>query len=589
MNIIVWGTGRLGRLMAVYLGKLNTLLQKSSSSDFFSIAYFVDRNPRQEFFKKEVYAPNEVDWKANELVVLIGVAQDKEIISFLQMHKVQYYRYNDVLHKSILVRRHLPLFLRARGFSITKATDLDLTKLKSVYNDLTSRDEENNNLLLDACLLEICDKYLRNGKTIDEMAGEFGNEKVIGTLFNLYAGDEGRAYSVFDSEIGKHCKRRTTVKTIAVYYPEMRNGGVQRVLSYLIPLFLEMGYDVVFLTEKITEEDYPLPPSISKVLLPSQLENRILWIEMFSETLVHYNVDVIYQPDFGTLFVVMATQAMAKLHGILNICAFHSSLFCFTKRKKYVSCYRQMDTVAALDRTDTIFLRMYGVNAIYVPNPICLSDQEREPWTFNEENKGILWVGRFSPEKNIDDIIPIMKNVVRELPEAHLSVLGDAPTGELIRLQREINVNGLSKNISFLGFHANVQEYYKKAGVVIVTSSFEGFSYVIAESKWYGVPLVTYDMPYLELLRDGKGYAAVEHHDYKKMSENVVRLLKDTDLRRKTSKESYDSIEPFLRYDYKGIWRGIIEGKITGTDDLDSDERIATYEIIIKSIVVSLT
>ena len=56
------------------------------------------------------------------------------------------------------------------------------------------------------------------------------------------------------------------VKKIGIYYHRMRNGGVEKVLSKLLYIWKEMGYEIILFTdEKPTEDDYQMPEMIERI------------------------------------------------------------------------------------------------------------------------------------------------------------------------------------------------------------------------------------------------------------------------------------------------------------------------------------
>lgn len=103
-----------------------------------------------------------------------------------------------------------------------------------------------------------------------------------------------------------------------------------------------------------------------------------------------------------------------------------------------------------------------------------------------------------------------MKKVVKYNKSVSMVMLGGAynanTSGEL---KEFIEKNNLSNYVKWLGHTLDMDIWYKTANIHLVTSSFECFPMSIAESKTYGIPLVTYSMPYVELLKDGKGYIEV--------------------------------------------------------------------------------
>ena len=82
---------------------------------------------------------------------------------------------------------------------------------------------------------------------------------------------------------------------------------------------------------------------------------------------------------------------------------------------------------------------------------------------------------------------------------------------------------------------------------------------VVAEGKLYGIPLVTYELPKVELLKDGKGYISVERHNIQEAAESVLKILEDKDYAEQLSREAYESIVPFIHYNLAQEWSNILQ------------------------------
>ncbi|MBQ7198596.1 MAG: hypothetical protein IJS29_04975 [Selenomonadaceae bacterium] len=51
------------------------------------------------------------------------------------------------------------------------------------------------------------------------------------------------------------------IRTIALYYTRIYSGGIERFLSTIIPIYIQMGYRVVLFTDEYRPElEYPTPP-----------------------------------------------------------------------------------------------------------------------------------------------------------------------------------------------------------------------------------------------------------------------------------------------------------------------------------------
>ena len=68
----------------------------------------------------------------------------------------------------------------------------------------------------------------------------------------------------------------------------------------------------------------------------------------------------------------------------------------------------------------------------------------------------------------------------------------------------------------------------------------------LVEAKTYGVPTVLYEMPYLELLMDKKGYISVPRHDVAGAAEVICELLRNDDRRKQLALEAKSSINNFI-------------------------------------------
>ena len=126
-------------------------------------------------------------------------------------------------------------------------------------------------------------------------------------------------------------------------------------------------------------------------------------------------------------------------------------------------------------------------------------------------------------------------------------------------VQKFIYKNKLQNNITYIPYTQNVDQFYKLSTVHLITSSFEGFPMVMAEGKIYGLPLVTYALPWLELLKEDKGYISVQPHDVKGAADAVITILNDEWLQQRLSHEALESIQPFLEYDFASAWKELLE------------------------------
>lgn len=120
---------------------------------------------------------------------------------------------------------------------------------------------------------------------------------------------------------------------------------------------------------------------------------------------------------------------------------------------------------------------------ISLTNPVTL---DATGFSYKQENKSkeIIFVGRLDfYSKRVSRIINTWELIEGKYPDWKLTIIGDGPDRKsLEKLSEEKKL----KHISFEGFQ-NPIEYYKRASILILTSEFEGFPLVLAESMSFGV------------------------------------------------------------------------------------------------------
>ena len=107
----------------------------------------------------------------------------------------------------------------------------------------------------------------------------------------------------------------------------------------------------------------------------------------------------------------------------------------------------------------------------------------------NLDKKQIGTISRLVPQKNIPLILQAMHilKVERER-DFYLTVAG---TGPLEKELRSMSIRlGIEKNVTWAGKVFQVDEFYKKIQVFVLSSDYEGFGLVLLEAMSYGVPVV---------------------------------------------------------------------------------------------------
>ena len=418
----------------------------------------------------------------------------------------------------------------------------------------------------------------------------WGMTDTVAGLVKIYSTDR---VALISRIYGAECLtvKRRDIKTLGIYYHRMGKGGVQRVISLLLPLYLQMGYKVVLFTDEYEPEtEYEIPEAVKRIILPSALTisyaDYNVRAEEFTKAMAEYQIDVmLYQASecrmlaYDMLLVKgMGIPFCVSIHGLFAAEFLSSNALICEK----IKTFKLVDRLIVLSETERTFWEIFGIPATYIPNPI----QTIEEGEKREEY--ILWLGRWeSVTKQHMDAVNIMNKVVKVHPDARMKIVGNEVTHDAKKnMLKRIATLKLENNIEVCDYTTNVEEYYRKASIFLVTSATESFSMTVVESKGYGIPLVTYKMPYLETLKDKKGYISVPQNNLEEAAKAIIQLIEDEELRKQLGREARKSYETLRDYPLSESWKKLLEEVGNGNERCVSDtlER-ANLELLMSTLL----
>jgi glycosyltransferase involved in cell wall biosynthesis len=162
--------------------------------------------------------------------------------------------------------------------------------------------------------------------------------------------------------------------------------------------------------------------------------------------------------------------------------------------------------------------------------------------------KIVLGVGTLIPLKGFDMLIKAFAKL--EEDEWKLVILGEGPDRE--ELQNLIDELGLRDKVSLPGITKDVERYYKKASIFVLSSRTEGFPGVLCEAIGYGCASIAFDCltgP-SDIIEQNVNGILVEPENINKLSQEIQKLVYDPELR---SCLSANSQEITLLLDIKTI------------------------------------
>jgi L-malate glycosyltransferase len=203
-----------------------------------------------------------------------------------------------------------------------------------------------------------------------------------------------------------------------------------------------------------------------------------------------------------------------------------------------------------------------------IPNFVCPTEYKRREVPelrkkLVPENEHLLvHVSNFRPVKRPVDCIEILAAVLKQGHRARLLMVGDG--SERARAEHKAHCLGIYQNCVFVGKQPNIIDYLSAADILLLPSEQESFGLAALEAMACEVPVIASRVGGIpEVVTDEETGFLSEVGDIEKMSADVIRLLKDKDLRREFGLRSRESAVERYSTDliipkYLGFYEGVL-------------------------------
>lgn len=184
--------------------------------------------------------------------------------------------------------------------------------------------------------------------------------------------------------------------------------------------------------------------------------------------------------------------------------------------------------------------KLYAIN-----NPNTFDISEDKSYEDNKKENIVLFVARLSnPQKNVTGFIDVWERFGKRNPEWKAIVLGDGEHRDyILRYARKKKV----KNIFFEGNKKNIEEYYRKAKILCLSSTYEGWGMIITEAMAYGCVPVVFDSyeAVRDIINNKIDGLLVTPFDVNEMVKALELLVNDSNLRLKMAERGKSKIKSF--------------------------------------------
>jgi N-acetylgalactosamine-N,N'-diacetylbacillosaminyl-diphospho-undecaprenol 4-alpha-N-acetylgalactosaminyltransferase len=295
------------------------------------------------------------------------------------------------------------------------------------------------------------------------------------------------------------------MKKVAIFLINLKGGGAERVVSYLLNEgFKGFEFHLILLKKEI---DYQLPQkeNIKIVDLGNYFGSKylnVLAIPFLAQRLKKYLVENKIPTILSLLNRPNIISCILKKNGWggkviiserIDPVAYYNSVpfgfFMIGLIKRY---YSYADVVTVISKGIAHSLKKLGISdckVIY--NPIYISQQSskkrpaNKPFTF-------INIARLYQQKNHALLLNAFAELKNE--DCKLIVVGK---GKLLDSLKKLSIKlRIEGKVNFAGYQSNVESYLENADCFVFSSDFEGLGNAIIEALNAGLPVISTDCPY---------------------------------------------------------------------------------------------
>lgn len=329
----------------------------------------------------------------------------------------------------------------------------------------------------------------------------------------------------------------------------LANALVQRHSVWVLSLKLEQGQVFFELSDQVHHETMPdcsgklgILRRISRIRTFIR-ENHIDWVINVDTGMSIYGIPGAWGTDAKVI-----TWEHANFHNNWGSRSFPAI-------RRFAA--RRSDAMVVLTRQDQ------QAFAEHIPSKVPVyaiaNPAERHEFKYDEASKTILSAGALLPIKGYDRAIEVAKLVLPDRPGWTWIICGEGPERE--KLEVLIRDAGLEGRVLLPGTVTDMENRYRNAAMVVMTSHMEGLPMVLLEAKSYGLPIVSFDITTgpRDIIAQGENGWLVPENDVSALAEKIALLMDHDQMRREFSRNSQKDME---RFDFESIlrqWQNVLE------------------------------
>lgn len=160
-----------------------------------------------------------------------------------------------------------------------------------------------------------------------------------------------------------------------------------------------------------------------------------------------------------------------------------------------------------------------------------------------EKEKFIVgYLGGLSKRKNVETILKVAKKLENQ-KEITFKIAGNGPElNNLLKIKKQLKIS----NVDFIGFipEKKLNEFYNSLDIFIFPSLYEGFGLPVLEAMACKIPVITSNISSMPEIAEGASLL-VNPKSVEEISNQIKRLLKERNLRKKLSEKGFERSKKF--------------------------------------------
>ena len=346
-----------------------------------------------------------------------------------------------------------------------------------------------------------------------------------------------------------------------------RSGGTERVSTVIaneLRKDAELNISFLSLWENHKESFYDIDKSIDRSVLYKKETTGIyhlLGYILRTRKFVKKNkIDILIDIDgILDMYSIPALKGLkTKLISWEQFNYYQHPYVNYRKRTRKLAA-KHADAIVVITKEDKGYykqnLRINNrIEQIYNPMTI-----ENDNSSYNIDSKTILSVGRITEQKGFDMLVDVAKLVFDKHPDWNWIIIGDGEDKE--KVINKIKDFNLENNISILSNVKNIEDFYKKSAMYVMTSRYEGFGLVLTEAQSFHLPCVSFRCPAgpTEIIKDNENGVLIDCFEEEKMANAINRLIEDSDLREEMSEKALMEKDKFSPEKISNQWISLIK------------------------------